>query len=80
MNILIENSDTQEYLTPAGLWSKNPETGKTFGTSRLALRAGKQELVGKFNIVLHIPATNQFVNLDHGRGRETAPPVIAGVV
>jgi hypothetical protein len=70
MNILIENSDTKEYLTSAGLWNKNPEAGKVFGTSRLAARAAKQEPVGKFNIVLHIPATNQFVNLDHGRGRD----------
>jgi hypothetical protein len=76
MNILIENSDTNEYLTNAGLWNKNPQTGKVFGTARLAVRAAKQEPVCKFTIVLHIPTTNQFVNLDHGRGRTTSPTEI----
>lgn len=74
LNILIENSDTYEYLTCAGLWDRDPKAGKTFGTSRLALRAAKQEIIDGFNIVLHIPATNQFVNLAHGRGRKSLPP------
>jgi hypothetical protein len=69
MNILIENPDTNEYLTRAGLWDHDPRTAQIFGTSRLAVRAARQESVGKFNIVLYIPTTNQFVNLDHGRGK-----------
>jgi hypothetical protein len=77
MNILIENSDTSEYLTRAGLWDKNPQAGKPFGTSRLALRAAKQEAIDTFNIVLHIPTTNQFVNLDHGHGKKLIPSVVA---
>jgi hypothetical protein len=77
MNILIENSTTYEYLTRTGLWDKNPQAAKFFGTSRLALRAAKQEVIDAFNIVLHIPATNQFVNLDHGHGRKTPLPVVA---
>lgn len=75
MNILIENSDTNEYLTRDGLWDKNPRSGKVFGTSRLAMQAAKREVVGPFNIVLHIPATHQFVNLDHGRGSKPLPPL-----
>lgn len=77
MNILIENPDTNEYLTAAGLWSRKPQEARFFGTSRLAARAGKQEPIGKFNIVLHIPATNQFVNLDHGRGKGIFPSPVA---
>ena len=69
MNILIENQDTLEYLMPTGTWTKNPLAGKGFPTSRMALRAAKLEAIGLFNIVCHIPSTNQFVNLDHGRGR-----------
>jgi hypothetical protein len=68
MNILIENNDTLEYLTQAGQWTKNPLDGKFFPATRLAFRAAKLESIGKFNIVCHIPGTNQFVNLDHGRG------------
>ena len=68
MNILIENHDTLEYLTPAGLWTKNPLNGKSYPATRIAFRAAKQEAIGKFNIVYHIPETNQFINLDHGRG------------
>jgi hypothetical protein len=68
MNILIENNDTLEYLTPTGQWTKNPLNGKTYPATRIAFRAAKQEAIGKFNIVCHIPGTNQFINLDHGRG------------
>jgi hypothetical protein len=68
LNILIENNDTLEYLTSAGQWTKNPRHGKCYPATRIAFRAAKQEAIGKFNIVCHIPETNQFINLDHGRG------------
>ena len=68
MHILIENNDTLEYLTPAGKWSKNPREGKPFSATAAAFRAARQESIGKFNIVFHIPQTNQLVNLSHGRG------------
>jgi len=68
MNILIENNDTLEYLNLTGGWTKNPLEGKRFAVSGAAFRAAKQEPVGKFNIVAYIPETNQFVNLNHGRG------------
>jgi hypothetical protein len=68
MNILIENNDTLEYLTSTGQWTKNPGDGKCFPATRIAFRTAKLEAIGKFNIVCHIPETNQFVNLDHGRG------------
>ncbi len=67
-NILIENNDTLEYLTPAGGWTKNPLNGKCFQATRIAFRAAKLEAIGTFNIVGHIRETNQFINLDHGRG------------
>ena len=69
MNILIENQDTLEYLSSAGQWTKNPLSGKRFPATAIAFRAAKLEAIGKFNIVWHIPGTNQFVNLDHGRGK-----------
>jgi hypothetical protein len=68
MNILVENQDTLEYLTEAGGWTKNPLEGKHYPVSRAAFRAAKQSPIGKFNVVCHIPSTNQFVNLNHGRG------------
>ena len=68
MNILIENEDTLEYLTGTGQWTKNPRAGKAFPATRTAFRAARQEAIGRFNIVCYIPQTNQFVNLDHGRG------------
>jgi len=69
MNILIENGDTLEYLTEAGLWTKNPSDGKTFPATKAALQVARREAIGKFNIVCHIPQTDQFINLDHGRGK-----------
>jgi hypothetical protein len=70
MNILIENEETLEYLTNENNWSKNPLKGKKFVNSQLAFRAAKLEAIGKFNVVCYIPQTEQFINLDHGRGTE----------
>ena len=69
MNILIENQDTLEYLTEAGQWTKNPRDGRSFPATKAASQAAKREAIGKFNIVCHIPQTDQFINLDHGRGK-----------
>jgi hypothetical protein len=69
MNILIENSETLEYLINAGQWTKNPLDGRHFPATGTAFKVAKQEAIGKFNIVCHIPMTNQFINMDHGRGQ-----------
>ncbi|MDE3066270.1 MAG: hypothetical protein KGJ60_01835 [Verrucomicrobiota bacterium] len=69
MIILIEKDETIEYLTAAGQWTKNPRDGVRFAATAVALQAAKREPVGKFNIVCYIPETNQFINMDHGRGR-----------
>jgi hypothetical protein len=69
MNILIENPETFEYLTNVGQWTKNPLDGRHFPATATAFQAAKQEAIGKFTIVCHIPMTNQFINLDHGRGQ-----------
>ncbi len=47
---------------------KNPLNGKCYPATRIAFQAAKQEAIGRFNIVCLIPKTNQFINLDHGRG------------
>jgi hypothetical protein len=72
VNILIENNETLEYLTATGHWTKNPDDGKCFPATRVAFSAAKQEAIGRFNIVWHSPKTNQFYNLDHGRGKGLA--------
>ena len=69
MNILIENNETLEYLANEGLWTKNPLKGKCFPATAVAFEAAKCEPIGRFNIVSHIPETNQFINMDHGRGK-----------
>jgi hypothetical protein len=76
MNILIENNETLEYLTDTGAWVKNPRTGRRFETREEAFKTAKQEAIGKFNIVWYMIALNQFVNLDHGRGKGL-PAVVA---
>jgi hypothetical protein len=68
MKILIENHDTHEFLTATGGWTKKPLQGKAFPSTVAALHMGRQEAIGKFNVVCHIPQTNQLVNLQHGRG------------
>ncbi|HTY86205.1 MAG TPA: hypothetical protein VMB80_01965 [Candidatus Acidoferrum sp.] len=69
MNILIENPETLEYLNPTGNWTKNPREGKSFPATEVAFRAARGEAIGRFTIVCHIPQTNQFINLNHGRGQ-----------
>jgi len=69
MNILIENDATLEYLTNTGQWAKNPLEGKRFPATAAAFEAAKQEPIGRFNIVSHIPETNQFINMNRGRGK-----------
>jgi hypothetical protein len=72
MNILIENNETNEYLTEQGDWTRNPLKGKIFNATAVAFRAARQEPLRKFNIVFHLPQNNQFVNLDHGHGKGAA--------
>ncbi len=69
MNILIENAESLEFFTTGGIWSKSAAEAKVFRTTMSAFTTAKQEAIGKFNIVCHIPQTNQFVNLSHGKGK-----------
>ena len=68
MNILIEDAETQEFLTREGRWTKKPDQGASFATTRAACAAAKRELIGKFYIVLYFGDTEQLINLDHGSG------------
>lgn len=72
MNIIIEDAETLKFFLGEGLWTKNVAEGKRYARTGLAFKAAKQELIGKFNIVGHIPATGQFINLEHGRGKGVA--------
>jgi hypothetical protein len=78
MNILIEDAESLKYLAGNNQWTKNAAEGKDFGATGTAFDAAKKELIGKFNIVCYIAATNQFINMNHGRGKgiaETGPAV-----
>jgi hypothetical protein len=72
MNIIIEDAESLKFFSGDGRWTDNVAEGKRFARTGLALKAAKQEPVGRFNIVGHIPATGQFINLDHGRGKGAA--------
>ena len=76
MNILIENAESLEFLTSDNKWTKKAAAAKCFGRTLVAFEAAKKEMIGKFNIVGYIPASQQMVNLEHGRGKgapEVAP-------
>jgi hypothetical protein len=75
MNILIENEDTQEYLTNDGQWTKNAANGKSFSATGDAFEVAKKEPIHKFNIVCYIAQTKQLINLNHGRGKSPAETV-----
>ena len=74
MNILIEDAETQEFLTHNGRWTKKPDEGTTFSATQAAFAAAKREPIRKFNIVRYFSTTKQFINMDHGsgKGKETA--------
>ena len=69
MNIIIEDAESLKFFISEGLWTTNVTESRRYARTGLAFKAAKQEPVGKFNIVGHIPATGQFVNLNHGRGK-----------
>jgi len=76
MNILIEDAETLEYFTSDNKWTKKASEGKNFGATEAAFAVAKKEPIGKFNIVFYIAQTQQFINMDHGRGKgpaETSP-------
>lgn len=75
MNILIENAESLEYSTGNGEWTRKVADAKIFGSTGTALAAAKKELIRTFNIVSYIPQSNQFVNLNHGRGKGVAEVV-----
>jgi hypothetical protein len=72
MTILIEDTDTLEYLAGNGQWTKNAAEGKSFEATAIAFEAAEKEPIGKFNIVCYIPQTKQIINMDHGRGKGSA--------
>ena len=69
MNILIEDAETLEYFTNDNKWTKKVSEGKNFGATEAAYDAAKKAPINKFNIVSYITQTEQFINLDHGRGK-----------
>jgi len=69
MNILIEDAETLEYFTSDNKWTKKVSEGKSFGATEVAFDVAKKEPIGKFNIVFYISQTEQFINMDHGRGK-----------
>ena len=72
MTILIEDTETLEYLAGNGQWTKNAAEGRTFEATAVACEAAKKEPIGKFTIVCYIPETRQIINMDYGRGRGRA--------
>jgi hypothetical protein len=71
MNILIEDAETLKYFTSSGQWTKNAAEGKSFGATTTAFEVAKKEPICRFNIVCYIAPTEQFINMDHGRGKGT---------
>ena len=69
MNILIEDAEKLEYLAKDGLWTKNAAEGKKFEATETAFQIAKKESINRFNIVYYITQTEQFINMDHGRGK-----------
>jgi hypothetical protein len=68
MTILIENAETQEYLTRDGRWTRKMDQAATFRTSTLAKESAVTFPIGGFNIIGGFPTSAQLVNLDEGVG------------
>ncbi len=72
MSIIIEDATSLKFLDGGSQWTQNAADGKCYAGTRVAVKAAKQEPIGKFNIVGYIHATKQFINLDHGQGKGAA--------
>jgi hypothetical protein len=68
MTILIENADTQEYLTKDGRWTKKSQEAATYRTSTLAREFAAAAPIGRFNVIGSFKSTGQLVSLDEGVG------------
>ena len=65
MNLLVENHETREFLTPAGKWSKNPLEGEIFSSTTIALRAVSHGAIQKFHLIFVDSQANQFLRLNY---------------
>lgn len=65
MRLLLENSDTHEYLTPLEEWSKNPLEGEIFSSTTVALRAASRAAIGKFSIVFLDLQARHYLKLNY---------------
>ena len=68
MNILINDARKLEDLRGNHRWTKRVAGGKDFRATSDALAAAKKTM-GRFNIVGCFAETNQFINLNHGKGK-----------
>ncbi|MGO8699133.1 MAG: hypothetical protein ACLQVY_15590 [Limisphaerales bacterium] len=75
MTILIEDSETLEFLAVNNQWTKKPGQAVCFPSTRAAFSVAKGEPIGKFNIVQHLSFNQQLINLDHGSGKGKGPRV-----
>ena len=69
MNIIIEDTDSSNFLTSDGNWSKNMADGKVFSGTKTAYETAKSQPIGKFSISGYIAENNQIINLRSGHGK-----------
>jgi hypothetical protein len=68
MRIIIENAETNEFLTADGTWTKDAKHAMAYQTSEKAKERGSQVAMGRFNVVGSFSVWPQLTNLDEGIG------------
>jgi len=71
MKVLIQNAETEHYLTPGADWTHAPTLAKAFETPPTAFGYAESQIAGPFNIVLYFPHEDLTVSVMEGKGRGT---------
>jgi hypothetical protein len=68
MKIVIENAETQEFLTADGKWTRNSKQAAVYSNTTTAKARGASAPIGRFNVVGTFKDSPQITNLDEGSG------------
>jgi hypothetical protein len=68
MRILVQDIESNKYLTREGEWTTAPTEARDFPITTLAYDVAKHVTSGRFGVILHFCESGELVNLVQGSG------------
>jgi hypothetical protein len=69
MKVLIKDPELRQYLAAGGGWTANVDEADDFIVTTIAYNFARQRMPSHFEIVLHLPETNELIVFAEGLGR-----------